>query len=96
MTQLGRILPVEEAADPAGLRDRLAVLLPLKLPETLSAGRDLGAGEDLALPDDPLAAELLEASKHGETAVRDRFHMALSAVFSGRTDADELGRERKE
>ncbi|MGC2776060.1 MAG: hypothetical protein WA418_10555 [Bradyrhizobium sp.] len=81
LSQVGRILPVEEALDPAELRDQLAVLLPLELPATLSAERDLGAIETLALPDEPLAEELVVASKLGELAVRERFHGALNSVF---------------
>ena len=79
--QVSRILAVEEAIDPADLRDRLAILLPLELPTSLAADRDLGAGEELRLPDNPIAAELLEASKLGEDAVRNRFHAALNAIF---------------
>ena len=45
LSQVGRILSVEEALDPAELRDQLAVLLPLELPAALSADSDLGAGE---------------------------------------------------
>lgn len=89
LAQVSRILAVEEAIDPADLRDRLAILLPLELPASLSADHDLGAGEALALPTDPLAAELVEASKLGEDAVRTRFHAALSAIF----DPDGLDEE---
>jgi hypothetical protein len=81
LAQVSRILAVGEAIDPSDLRDRLAILLPLQLPASLSAGRDLGAGEDLNLPDAPIATELVEASKHGEDAVRNRFHVALNAIF---------------
>ncbi|MEC5293004.1 hypothetical protein VSX64_09505 [Aurantimonas sp. C2-6-R+9] len=88
LAQVGRLLPVGEANDPAELRDQLAVLLPLVLPATLSADRDLGAGEALTLPDNPLADELVEASKLGEAAVRDHFHAALTAVFAADYDGD--------
>jgi hypothetical protein len=88
LAQVSRILPVEEALDPAELRDQLAVLLPLELPASLSADRDLGAGETLTLPDDPLAEELVEASKLGEAAVRDRFHAALNLVFATDDESD--------
>ena len=89
LAQVGRILPVEEALDPADLRDQLAVLLPLELPASLSADRDLGAGEMLALPNDPLAEELVEASKLGEPAVRERFHTALNLVFATDDESDD-------
>lgn len=89
LAQVGRILPVEEAVDPAGLRDRLAILLPLELPATLMADRDLGADEALSLPDDPLASDLLEVSKLGEEAVKTRFHAALNAIFAPRAKATE-------
>ncbi|MDE1918781.1 MAG: hypothetical protein KGJ57_19810 [Sphingomonadales bacterium] len=82
LAQVGRILPVGEADDPADLRDQLAILLPLVLPETLLIDRDLGAGETLALNSNPLAEAILEASKLGEDAVRDRFYTALSSVFA--------------
>ena len=86
LAQVGRILPVGEADDPADLRDQLAVLLPLVLPETLMVDRDLGAGEMLALNGDPLAEAIVEASKLGEDAVRDRFHTALRSVFAASED----------
>jgi hypothetical protein len=89
LAQVGRILPVEEAVDPADLRDRLAILLPLELPKSLTADRDLGAGEALVLPDDPLAAELFDASKLGEEAVRTHFHAALNAIFTPEPQANE-------
>lgn len=89
LAQVGRILPVEEAVDPADLRDRLAILLPLELPATLTADRDLGAGEALSLPDDPLAADLLEVSKLGEEAVKTRFHAALNVIFAPQSKATE-------
>lgn len=89
LTQVGRILPVEEALDQAELRDQLAVLLPLELPATLPTDRDLGTGETLTLPKGALADELLEASKIGEDAVRDRFHAALKEVLAIRDESGE-------
>jgi hypothetical protein len=89
LAQVGRILPVEEAVDSSDLRDRLAILLPLELPATLMADRDLGAGEALSLPDDPLAADLLEMSKLGEEAVKTRFHTALNTIFAPQAEATE-------
>lgn len=89
LAHVGRILPVEEAFDSSDLRDRLAILLPLELPATLMADRDLGAGEALSLPDDPLAADLLEVSKLGEEAVKIRFHTALNRIFAPQAEATE-------
>lgn len=82
LTQVGRILAVEEALDPAELRDQLAVLLPLELPATLSADRDLGGEDAFVIPDDPLAEALMEASEYGEEAVRNCFHDALNAALA--------------
>lgn len=93
LAQVSRILAVEEAVDPADLRDRLAVLLPLELPDSISADHDLGAGEELTLPDNPIAAELIEASQLGEEAVRTRFHDALNAIFESNGKNDEGVRE---
>src|SRR3546814_10949911 len=56
LAQVGRILSVEEATDPAELRDQLAVLLPAELPATLSAYRVLGAGASPDLANHTLAA----------------------------------------
>jgi hypothetical protein len=84
ISKVSRILSVEEAVDPADLRDQLAILLPLDLPGSLSADRDLGAGEELTF-NTSIAAELLEASKLGEEAVRTRFHAALNAIFAPET-----------
>lgn len=91
LAQVSRTLPVGEANDPAELRDQIAVLLPLILPESLSVDRDIGAGETLAVSDDPLAGVLVETSKLGEAAVRDRFHAALKSVFAtaGEEEADD-------
>lgn len=86
LAQVSRILPVGEAHDPADLRDQLAVLLPLVLPETLLVNRDLGAGETLVLNGNPLAEAIVEASKFGGSAVRDRFHTALRSVFAASED----------
>ena len=82
LAQVGRILSVDEALDPAELRDQLAVLLPLELPATLLANRDLGREESFALPDDPLAGALMEASNFGEEAVRECFHNSLIAALA--------------
>ena len=88
IAQVSRILSVGEADDPAGLRDGLAILLPLNLPAPQSAGRDLGAGEHLDLPDVAIASALVEASELGDDAVRTRFHDALNAIFERKSEND--------
>lgn len=85
LAQVGRVLPAGEADDPRDLRDQLAVLLPLTLPQTLLADRDLGTGEKLDL-NGVLAEAILAASKFGEDAVRDRFHAELRTVFAASED----------
>ncbi|MGB8842561.1 MAG: hypothetical protein WCC64_15990 [Aliidongia sp.] len=90
LAQISRVLAVGEAADPADLRDRLAILLPLELPDSLSADRDLGVDEELTLPDTSIAAELVDASKLGEDAVRTRFHAALTAIFAADSEEEEF------
>lgn len=89
LAQVGRMLAVEEASDPADLRDRLAILLPLEVPASMSEERDLGAGEELILPEDGIAQRLFDASELGEDAVRDVFHEALRAAFD--PDGDDFG-----
>lgn len=89
LSQVGRILPVEEALDPAELRDQLAVLLPLELPAALSAESDLATSETISLPEEPLAKQLVDASDLGEAAVRDLFHAALNSVLEEHDDRGE-------
>lgn len=86
LAQVGRVLPVGEADEPADLRDQLAVLLPLVIPETLLAERDIGEGKTLTLNGNPLAEAIVDASKFGDDAVRDRFHVALRSVFAASED----------
>lgn len=93
ISQVSRTLAVEEAIDPDELRDRLSILLPLQLPDSLCEDRDLGNGEELQLQDNPLASVLIEASKLGEEAVRARFHTALNSIFQ--SDSEENGEASK-
>lgn len=96
LAQVSRVLAVGEAIDPADLRDRLAILLPLELPDSLSADRDLGAGEELTLPDSPIAADLVEASKFGADAVQKCFHDALNGIFELDVEDDQGNEETLE
>ncbi|QGY03193.1 hypothetical protein MMSR116_15850 [Methylobacterium mesophilicum SR1.6/6] len=91
IAQVSRILAVGEADDPVGLRDGLAILLPLKLPAPRSADRDLGAGEHLVLPDVAIASDLYEASALGEDAVRACLHDALNAIFEPEPEPEKDG-----
>ncbi len=86
LSQVSRVLAVDEASDAAELRDRLAVLLPLVLPDHQSLGQGLGEDEEIQLPSDPIAAELFDASRIGEDAVRDKLHGALRAVLEPEED----------
>lgn len=87
LSQVGRVLAVEEATDAHELRDRLAILLPIKLPDSLSIDRDLGANEIFSI-DDEGVADLVNASKFGEEAVRTRFHATLNAIVSQETSGE--------
>jgi hypothetical protein len=90
LSQVSRILAVEEAVDPAELRDKLSILLPLELPSSLLSEHDLGAGDEDINPSTRYAAEFLEASNLGEDTVRTRFHEALDRAL------EEKGRELEE
>ena len=89
LSQLGRVLAVEEATDPLDLRDRLAVLLPLELPNTLRFDRDLDSKELLNVPDGGFDAEMIRASKLGEDAVRTHFHASLNAVLGQENERED-------
>lgn len=82
LSQVSRVLAVDEASDELELRDRLAVLLPIELPISLGHDRDLDGIAEVSSVADPLLAELIEASALGEAAVRNRFHAALMDLAS--------------
>lgn len=86
LSQVGRILAVEEASDPKDLQDKLSILLPLKLPKTLSSEHDIGAGDADIVPSTDHAAQFLEASEFGEDAVRTRFYEALRQALAEEVD----------
>jgi len=89
LSQVGRMLPVGEADDESELRDRLAVLLPLKVRAVSPEIRDLNADQLLVNGVDELTAELLDASALGEEEVKNRFHAALLAIFPQSDGIDE-------
>ncbi len=93
LSQLGRVLPVEEASNQSELRDRLAVLLPLEVPENISGNYDLGDREDFALPDHALAGEFFEASKLGASEVKNRLYSALNEVLKEIDSSEPNGEE---
>jgi hypothetical protein len=86
LSQVGRILAVEEASDPKDLQDKLSILLPLKLPKALFSEHDIGVGDENIVPGTDQAAQFLEASNLGEDAVRARFHEALRQALSEDVD----------
>ncbi|WP_167550735.1 hypothetical protein [Ensifer adhaerens] len=90
LSQVGRILAVEEAADPKDLLDKLSILLPLKLPSGVLSDYDIGVGDDDIVPSTEQSAELLEASNLGKDAVQTRFHEALKRALGEEDDDDEI------
>ncbi|WP_267396528.1 MULTISPECIES: hypothetical protein [unclassified Sphingomonas] len=87
LSQVSRVLAVEEAGDEPELRDRLAILLPIELPASLGQDRDVSGIAQVATTDDPFVAELIQASALSEAAVRRHFHDALmGAAASPATD----------
>lgn len=90
LSQVSRVLAVEEAGDELELRDRLAILLPIELPASLGQDRDVNGIAQVATTEDPFVAELIQASALSETAVRRHFHDALmGAAASPATDEQE-------
>jgi len=87
LSQVSRVLAVEEAGDEVELRDRLAILLPIELPASLGQNRDVNGIAQVSTTDDPFAVELIQASALSEAAVRRHFHDALmGAAASPATD----------
>ncbi len=81
MSRYARVLPVGEVADEASLRNWLAVLLPLQLPEPHEAGGDTATLELLARVESPLARDLVSFAATGEEAVAERFHALVDEPF---------------
>ncbi|RYB01882.1 hypothetical protein D3272_23555 [Lichenibacterium ramalinae] len=81
MARVCRVLPVEHLLDEADLRNRLAVLLPLRLPDP--AADDVLAGGD-AVPEthDEMSAALVAASLRGEAAVARLLHSLVAEPFA--------------
>jgi hypothetical protein len=87
LSQVSRVLAVEEAGDEVELRDRLAILLPIELPASLGQDRDVNGIAQVSTTDDPFAVEIIQASALSEAAVRRHFHDALmGAAASPATD----------
>ena len=86
LAQVGRMLAVGEASDPADLRDRLAVLLPLEVPQSSGANNDLIEDDDFVVPEGKVARLLFEAAGSGEDAVRQTFYDALTRVLVDDSD----------
>jgi len=86
LAQVGRMLAVEEASDPVDLRDRLAVLLPLEVPQTSDGDNDLVEDDDFVVPDSEVARRLFEAAGSGEDAVRQTFYDAVTSILADGSD----------
>ena len=82
MSRLCRVLLADDAADGERLKNALAVLLPLDLPEPRENIPDIEtllaypSGKDL-----PLINDLIDASRRGEFAVQERFHDSIREPF---------------
>lgn len=81
-----RILGAGDAADAGALKNALAVLLPLDVPE---ASEEIGAGR---LPgseiDDDVVEALLGEAVRGEDAVKDRLFALIEEPFPDEDDGD--------
>ncbi len=89
MARVCRVLPVEHLLDESDLRDRLAVLLPLRLPDPDNDGALVG-GDAVPPASDEMSAALVTASLQGEAAVADLLHSLVAEPF-GEAWRDRVG-----
>lgn len=79
MARVCRVLHVEHLLDEADLRDRLAVLLPLKLPDPGDGAS--AAGDVVPHVSDEMSVALVAASLQGEAAVIKLLHSFVAEPF---------------
>jgi hypothetical protein len=91
ISRVCRVLPVGDAEGDASLRDWLAVLLPLDLPEPADEGGDLAETFDDGTGRDEMTAALLAAARQGEGAVRERLHALIAEPFDSNDVSLEQG-----
>lgn len=81
MSRFARVLPIGEKTDNEHLRNWLAVLLPLELPEPREGFFDIVEGIVPTSNDHPLVRTLLAKVEGGPDAVAAEFHDAIAAPF---------------
>jgi hypothetical protein len=81
LSRVSRVLPVEDAAHDAILKDSLAVLLPLNLPEPKEAVLDVNDALTRPIPHDPIVDIFLAAARTGEDEVRERLYAVIGEPF---------------
>lgn len=93
LSRHARVLPVGEAADEDSLRNWLAVLMPLKMPNVAGGASHAPASLDaLAANSDPLTRELLDTASQGiPGAVAELLYGLIDAPFEGFDFEDDTG-----
>ena len=81
LSRHARVLPVGELADDSSLANWLAVLLPLKLPETKDDRAEAANLKLLSGVDDPLVREFVELASQGPEIVSARLAAAVDEPF---------------
>jgi hypothetical protein len=89
ISRVCRVLPVGDAEGDAPLRDWLAVLLPLDLPEPAGEAEDLAETFDDGTGQDDITAALRAAARRGENAVRERLHALIAEPFDSAGNLEE-------
>jgi hypothetical protein len=90
--RVARILGAGDAADAGALKNALAVLLPLDLPE---AAEDVDAGRLPASEiDDKVVEVLLGAAARGERAVKDQLFALIEEPFDAEYAADQQAEDK--
>jgi len=81
MSNVCRVLMADNTSDAERLRDSLAVLLPLNLPNPRDGQSDAGSGLDQLDRSDPFVNALIAASISGEAAVKKTFSASIEEPF---------------
>lgn len=95
MSNVCRVLVADNTSDAERLRDSLAVLLPLNLPNPRDGQSDAGSGLDELIRGDPFVDALIAQSISGEAAVRKTFNTSIEEPFVRAEPAPEVSRSTK-